>query len=135
MDLLEEDVDFKQFLNEFDLQLRRGAEEVNGHITEVLSSLGSSTAKYSRERGKALRAVVSELYSPARVAATAKLCPSYGIMPGFSLDLTTCDSDGRPWDFDDPEMRDRAWAKVVAEKPLFVIGPPMCTAFSTWQYI
>jgi hypothetical protein len=47
--------------------------------------------------------------------------------------LTTHDHDGRHWDFDEEEMRDRAWAKVRAEQPLLLIGSPMCTAF--WQHI
>ena len=33
------------------------------------------------------------------------------------------------------EMRQRAWAKVKSEEPLLLIGSPMCTAFSAWQYI
>ena len=65
----------------------------------------------------------------------AKLCPSFGILPGFALDLTTSDDDGRCWDFDDEDMRQRAWAKVKSEKPLLLIGSPMCTAFSAWQHI
>ena len=57
------------------------------------------------------------------------------MIPGFALDLTTADADGRSWDFDDKEMRDRAFAKVRSEKPMLLIGSPMCTAFPTWQRI
>ena len=57
------------------------------------------------------------------------------ILLGFALDLTTNDSDGRAWDFDDEEMRNRALERVRREKPLLLIGSPMCTAFSTWQRI
>ena len=32
-------------------------------------------------------------------------------------------------------MRDRAWKELTTEKPLLLIGSPMCTAFSAWQYI
>ena len=53
----------------------------------------------------------------------------------LALDLTTADSDGKLWDFDDKVMRDRAMQKVKDERPLLVIGSPMCTAFSTWQRI
>ena len=56
-------------------------------------------------------------------------------MPGFALDLTTVDSDGRPWDFDEKVMRERALERVRREKPLLLVGSPMCTAFSTWQRI
>ena len=80
----------------------------------IVGSLGGNTSKCRRERGKASRAIVSEIYSPPRVSAVAKLCPSFGILPGFASDLTTHDQDGRHWDFDEEEMRDRTWAKVKA---------------------
>ena len=79
------------------------AEEVKEFDQEKLSivkSLGGNSAKYRRERSRAVRAVVSEIDSPPRVSAVAKLCPSYGIPPGFVFDLTTNDSDGRHWGFD-----------------------------------
>ena len=62
-----------------------------------------------------------EIYSPPRVLAVAKLCLSYGILPGFALDLTTNDSDGRCWDFDEEEMRSRAWATIEEEQPMQLI--------------
>jgi hypothetical protein len=69
------------------------------------------------------------------VSAVAKHCPSYGILPGFALDLTTNDHDGGCWDFDEEEMRKRAWVKIEEEQPMLLIGSPMCTAFSAWQHI
>ena len=48
---------------------------------------------------------VSEIYSPPRIVALAK---TYGLREGFSLDLTTRDEDGNPWDFNDPSQRERA---------------------------
>ena len=41
------------------------------------------------ERAKAVRAVVSEIYSPPRVTAASKLLPELKLIPGFALDLTT----------------------------------------------
>ena len=38
-------------------------------------------------------------------------------------------------DFDEEEMRKRAWAKIEEEQPMLLIGSPMCTAFSAWQHI
>ena len=58
------------------------------------------------------------------MSAVAKLCPSFGILPGFALDLTTHDDDGRHWDFDEEDMRERAWAKVKKEQPTLLIGSP-----------
>ena len=45
--------------------------------------------QYRRERRKAMKAVVSEIYSPPRVTAAAKLLPEIKVFPGFALDLTT----------------------------------------------
>ena len=82
-----------------------------------------------------MRAVVSEVYSPPRVTAATTFLPELLLIPGFALDLTTKDSDGRPWDFDEKEMRDRALARVRDDRPMLLVGSPMCTAFSTWQRI
>ena len=110
--------------------------ESEREIMAVFKSLGGSGSKYKRERQKALRAVVSEIYSPPRVTkAASKLLPELGVLPGFALDLTTADSDGELWDFDRAEMRERALKIVREEKPYVLIGSPMCTAFSTWQRI
>ena len=38
---------------------------------------------------------VSEVYSPPRVTAATKLLPELRLLPGFALDLTTKDTDGR----------------------------------------
>ena len=104
-------------------------------IIGVVRAMGGCPNKYRRERRAALRAVVSEIYSPPRVTAAAKLLPELKIIPGFALDLTTADSDGRHWDFDDKTMRDRALQRVREERPLLLVGSPMCTAFSTWQRV
>ena len=136
VDLVERgDSDFRMLIAHVSRELREEARAIDGHILQIVDSLGGSTGKYRRERGKAARAVLSEIYSPPRVTAMAKMCPSYGILPGFALDLTTFDVDGRRWDFDDPDMQERAWAKIKQEKPLIIVGSPMCTAFSAWQNI
>ena len=80
-----------------------------------------------------MKAVVSEIYSPPRVTACIRLLPELRLIPGFALDLTTADSDGKLWDFDSKEMRERAMRRVKEERPLLLVGSPMCTAFSTWQ--
>jgi hypothetical protein len=112
-------------------------QEIKSLDREILSlvrNLGGNANNYRRERGRAMRAVISKIYSPPRVSAVAKMCPSFGILPGFALDLTTNDTDGRHWDFDEGETRDRTWDKIT-EQPLLLIGSPMCTAFSAWQHI
>ena len=108
---------------------------LNREIMSIIDSLGGNTVKYRRQRGTAISSIVSEMYSPPRVSAGAKLYPRCCILPGFVLDLTTHDTDGTHWDFDDEEMRNRAWAKVRSEQLLLLIGALMCTAFSAWQHI
>ena len=101
----------------------------------IIKAPGGSAGGYRRERHKAVRAIVAEIYSPPRVKAATKLLPELRIIPGFALDLTTNDDDGRPWNFDEAEMRERARRKMREQKPLLLVGSPMCTAFSTWQHV
>ena len=133
MDVADEPL--RELMKMWDAGLQKEAKETNGEILSFIRQLGGNAVKYQRERGKAIRAIVSEIYSPPRVSAVAKMFPSYGILPGFALDLTTHDHDGRHWDFDEEEMRERAWDKIKKEQPLLLIGSPMCTAFSSWQHI
>ena len=63
----------------------------------------------------------------------AKMLPEFCIVPSLALDLTTADEQGKAWDFNIPERRDEARRRIAREKPMFLIGSPMCTAFCTWQ--
>ena len=54
---------------------------------------------------------------------------------GWSLDLSTQDSLGRAWDFDNDECRRRAIELVDRTKPLLLILSPMCRFFSVLQRI
>ena len=65
----------------------------------------------------------------------AKLLPSLKFIPGFALDFTTNDDESLPWDFSKLKMRQAARAKVDAEKPMVLVGSPMCTEYSAWQMI
>ena len=68
--------------------------------------------------GRAIRSIISEIYSPRRLSAVAKMCPSFGIIPGFALDLTTGDSDSRHWNFsNEEEMRDRGGPRSRRSNP------------------
>ena len=57
----------------------------------------------TRERSQGPQ--VADIYSPPRVAA---LLPRDGLCPGFSMDITTNDKLGKPWDFDDAKQRQKA---------------------------
>ena len=116
--------------------MRSEVEESNNEILSVVRSLAGNVSSYKRERNRALKAVVSEVYSAPRVTAAVKLLPELRLIPGFALDLTTTDPDDDcPWDFDNPRKREKALAKLRSEKPMSLIGSPMCTAFSSWQRI
>ena len=96
---------------------RDAVREAIAEIMNVVRALGGSDRKIMRHRNEALKAVVSEIYSPSQVAASAKLLPELRVIPGFALDLTTADEDGILWDFGSKVMRDRAMGKVKSERP------------------
>ena len=54
-------------------------------------------------------------------------------MPGLALDLTTTNSKGELWDFNDPAKRKEAEELLDEQRPRLLIGSPMCTAFSHIQ--
>ena len=64
---------------------------------------------------------ISEIYSPQRVTNEAR---RHGLKPGEAMDITS------GWDFRKQEDRERARKYVKEEKPLVLIGSPMCTMFS-----
>ena len=70
---------------------------------------------------------VAEVYSPPGVTRMAE---RMGLRVGWALDLTTCDEDGRRWDSDQLETRNRAVRKCIKDQPTLLIGSPMCTASS-----
>ncbi len=103
-------------------------------IMMVMAVLGADPKSFRREKKQAVRRIVSELYSPPRVTAMLRSMTNHGLTPGLALDLTTTDpDDGTPWDFSLPEKREKALGLLRAQKPLFVIGSPMCTRWCTWQ--
>ena len=73
---------------------------------------------------------VSEVWSQPRVT---KLASEYGLTPGSAYDIEINDEDGKPWDFDLPSQRAKCLQQIQEQKPEFLIGSPMCTAFSILQ--
>ena len=106
------DTEFEKLAATLQRDEREQVREANREMIAVIKSLGGDGQKYRRERANALRAVVSEIYSPPRVTAASKLLPELKLIPGFALDLTTADVDGALWDFDSKVMRDRAMKKL-----------------------
>ena len=102
-------------------------------IPLAVRSLGGSRGAYKRERKVALNRIVSEIYSPPRVASAAKLLPSLKIIPGASLDITADQENGKPWDFDLVENRLKARKLYDEQRPALLVGSVICTAFSAFQ--
>ena len=99
----------------------------------LITSLGHNGPKYRREATKRIRAIVAEVYSAPRVAAIARRVGRLGIIPGLAFDLTTHDSSGQPWDFNNSDQREKAERLLDEQQPLLLMGSPMCTAFSNIQ--
>ena len=127
--------DENNFLNAFLVTDRDEAVRTHIDIIDTINLMSGDIRKYQRERRSQTRAIVSEIYSAPRVTAMARRRKKYGIEPGVALDLTTSDDQGRPWDFSDPRARQRAKELFEQERPLLLIGSPMCTAFSRLQAI
>ena len=43
--------------------------------------------------------------------------------------------DGQPWDFNVRAKREKAREILRRQRPYVFIGSPMCTAFSSWQFL
>ena len=102
------DADLEELLGmvkEHDLKEQAG-ECVQDNI-KLVSELGGRTTAYRESTAAEVRAVLSEVYSRPRVSRRAKLMPSFGIIPGFALDLSV-NSQGEFWDFTRYEHRKAA---------------------------
>ena len=77
--------------------------------------------------------MAAEVYGAPRVTKALKLLSSLELPPGFALDLSGENDEGQSWDFTRTEMREKARALLLKEKPLVLIGSPPCTSFCNWQ--
>ena len=66
------DTEFRELMNVLRRDEREEVAEANREIMNIVKSLGGNSGRCRRERAKALRAVVSEIYSPPRVTAATK---------------------------------------------------------------
>ena len=113
-----------EMLCQVETMLNSAESEDLERLHEALKSLG-----HVGQAGN--KGVVSEVYTPPRVTA---LAGSLGLSPGFALDMTVIDpGDGQPWDSDVAAKREKAEKKVREEKPMLLIGSPMCRACSRLQ--
>ena len=94
-------------------QRQRGSKE--GHLNQTMRDLMCEQME------------VVEVYSPPRIV---EMVWKMGLRVGWGLDLITYDEEGRPWDFNNKHMRNAAIRKVIQDKPVLLIGGPMCAPFS-----
>ena len=83
--LMENTSDLKELVRTL---TRDSKEEVLAANKEMMSgmwALGGDSQRYTRERGRAIKAVVSEIYPPPRVTAAIELLPELRVIPGFAL--------------------------------------------------
>ena len=105
-------------------------------LLEILKALDKQTIEDAegddmRENRKSMSDVVEVYCPPLMTQQAAKL----GLRVGSSLDLTTYDSDGKPWDFSEREMFMRVRNKLKKENLECIAVCPMCGAFSQFQGI
>ena len=105
----------------FDVEERSSARAGVDVMINAIQTLGGNGRAYMRERAKAARAVVAEIYSPPRVTAAARRLPKYGLEPGLALDITIEDDTGKPFDFSRRKQRQKVEAMIDARKPLLLI--------------
>ena len=116
--------------------------EQRGHVRKALHAatqdMGSETSSLISQLDQIMMAMmiasmdVAEFYSPPRIIEMAR---AMGPRTGWSMDITTQDSDGRAWDFNAAETRNRAARRILMDKPLLLIGSPMCTIHSIMNNI
>ena len=79
-----------------------------------------------------------DVQEPSLLICTPDLAcqlPRYGCAPGLALDLTVRDENGEAWDFSLKRIRDKAERLIAEQQPTLLVGSPLCTKFSAWQYI
>lgn len=78
------------------------------------------------------KTVVSEIYSPRRIAAMAR---KIGLMQGVSLDFTVPTASGYVLDFSKESCRRKAKELIKLARSYVRIGSPECMAFARLRYI
>jgi len=108
------------------------AQEMSAMFEEA-ECLGANINQNIQSIRDELHVIVSEIYSPPRVTRAARILKKLNITPGFAMDITTHDAEGRPWDFDQPQQKTRAVRLIYETEPDLIVGSPMCKDFSAWQ--
>ena len=102
-----------------------GSQEGMDTALDIGSLCLCSVLRRARKEG-----VISEIFSPPRVAAQAQLV---GMRPGFSVDLEKKRADGEHWDLSKDQHVEDLMNLIDTEKPEFLGGSPPCGPFSNLQ--
>ncbi len=87
-----------------------GYDEIAGML---LQQLGAQGRRYRRESRRALRGLVSEIYSPPRITTELRRGRYKYLAPGLAFDVTVKDpDDGQPCP-EAPARRKSTWGHVV----------------------
>ena len=112
-------------------------EEARGHARKAIYNIQQRALK--EQEGISIQldiTMMSMLFDKMEMVevcgppSVAEMVRKMGLKVGWSLDMTTHGFDGKRWDFNNTEMRNRAARKVLRDEPLLLIGSPMCTVFS-----
>ena len=125
--------EMQELMTLVDDEARKVINDTDIEIMQLVEELGGGGKAYARERRTRIRSIVSEIYSPARVTRAIKLLPDMGLVAGFAFDLTNANEKGEPWDFSLEAKRIEATEIVEQQKPMMLIGSPMCTPYSALQ--
>ena len=117
--------------------IRTRRDEQQGHIRKALHAvkqkMKQTTTNVCSQLNQTMMQLmiigmdVAESYRPPRII---KMASEMGLRAGWSMDIITNDLDGNSWDFNIPEMRNRAARRMLEDKPLLSVGSPMCTIHS-----
>ena len=97
-----------------DSQEERG---LRARIDELIVELGGITLAAPGD----IASVVTEVFGRGRIASRAG---EFGLTEGMAYDLST------GWDLNVKEQRLLVEQQIAAQRPLFLIGSPRCTAWS-----
>ena len=114
----------------YQVEERKAARQQQQQMIQVVAALGGNARAFRQERARKTQAIVAEFFFPPMIPALAQEWPSYGIAPGLALVLTVPDENAEPWDFSRPSKK-----LLDVQAPALLVVSPMCTAFTTWQFI
>ena len=73
---------------------------------------------------------IAEVWCEPRVTVLAN---QYGLIQRSAYDINVDDENGTAWDFDKAEQRNKRVSQMLAQRPMFLVGSQMSTAFSILQ--